>query len=126
MKDPTIRWWKAVVYCPRIVCMWSYQPWYPDLDEHSEIIQPVRYHKELQWPIHVGICWIPNAGNFCIDLFAWRIFLSIDPFWKREKSWEADIWAHEAKEIDAMRDDIKKWGDYHKGGIHEKDKDHAI
>jgi len=112
MKDPTITWWKAEVYF-RIVCMWSYQPWYPDLDDNGEVIQPVRYHKELQWPIHVGFCWIPNAGNLCIDLFVWRIFLSVDPFWKREKSWEADRWTMAAEEIDEMRTQIKHWDDYH-------------
>ena len=113
MKDPTVRWWNAVVYF-RIVCMWTYQPWYPDTDEKGELIQPVHYHKELAWPIHVGFCWIPKAGNFCIDLFAWRIFLSIDPFWNRERSWEADLIAYDSEEINGMRETVAKWDEHHR------------
>ena len=73
----------------RIVCMWSYQECYPNVDKDGELIQPVGYHKELDWPIHLGVCWIPRAGNLCIDLLAWRIFLSIDPVWKKDLSFDA-------------------------------------
>jgi len=86
----------------RVVCMWSYREWYPNVDEHGKVIEPLSYHKELEWPIHIGIAWIPRAGNLCIDLIAFRIFFSIDPFWERPKDWHASMLEMGKMEWDSM------------------------
>lgn len=92
---------KSRVYF-RVACLWSYRAWYPNVDEHGHVIKPITYHKELEWPIYLGIAWVPRAGNFCIDVIAFRIFLSIDPFWEREKHWEASMAELSKQEWDFM------------------------
>jgi hypothetical protein len=85
-----------------IVCMWTYGKWYPNVDENGVVINPIQYHRELDWPIYLGVAWVPRAGNFCIDIIAFRIFLSIDPFWNRKQDFHASMLEMDKQEWDSM------------------------